>query len=415
MTMSIRLATSTFMFIFLLTNTGLFAQDYIWDKEHKCKMLSFYSRGAGATGPDSRTFTYTGECKEGFLSGPCTVYPAFGMDDNEKSTSLTANFTKGIGNGNASFKTSTRRTEGNMKNGKFEGPGKIHFNWYNSTTGVVEAIFANNLPVGDVKVIYPNGEIYKGGIHEDNYDYRKGKGTFFFTSGDRYEGIFKSSDSETGVMIYKDGTRVSGKFKDYSNTEHYFISATGEEIKIVAGSNKISKPNIVLPSTKAKKLTVEEFTENIEYLATVFRLVAKEKEGGNWTLLFGLDIREDFFAVMERYSGKLSETYYYEKFAFDDDYSFDDLVRKFSLYKDRYFKSFSCNWDDITDVILSKDNDENYWITIKAPFTNSGNTEQLATSFRFLIDSKERAMEARDDIQDIVYTYKIWKKDKIND
>ena len=76
--------------------------------------------------------------------------------------------------------------EGNFKNGNFEGLGRM---------------------------IYANGDIYKG---EWNEGKRSGKGFWKSLKGDySYEGDWKNGLPDGfGIMIYKNGTREQGKFKD---------------------------------------------------------------------------------------------------------------------------------------------------------------------------------------------------------
>ncbi len=53
---------------------------------------------------------------------------------------------------------------------------------------------------------------YVGQLKDDK---KEGKGTFYWTNGDRYEGDFKNDKREgNGKYFYKNGNRYEGTFKD---------------------------------------------------------------------------------------------------------------------------------------------------------------------------------------------------------
>lgn len=397
--------------VVLFFSCNSFAQDYIWNKEHTCRIISYYPKST--TGTDSRTFTYTGDCKDGFLSGNCSVVFAFGVDDNRPLGPLTAKFIKGVASGIATFQEDTHRTEGNMKDGKFEGPGKVFMNWrsvyWNDISALtLEVNFFNNQPTGDVKFIFPNGDKFVGKIYKDNYTYLEGKGTYYFINGDKYVGEFKSMKSDKGIMYYKNGSILSGAFEiSYNNfNEHIFTTLTGEKIRIDTRAGKqettpalVSKMPVTVVTTpkqnQPSQVSNNSFSDKYEALRFLksdeMRILASKKQNGYWINPYKIAVDEDYFSVEVQYTGKISE-----KDFMDDNISNNELNEQLTYDEDSEKEyEYDIAWEKIVDVKITKENGNNYKVTIYGPFEDE-NEKNIVNEFAFVAYNEAIARKYKD-------------------
>jgi hypothetical protein len=123
------------------------------------------------------------------------------------------------------------RYEGEMKDGKRHGKGKMDFangdkyigDWFDGNRtgqGVYihangdryEGQFKDDKKHGKGKLDFANGDKYTGDRVDGN---RTGRGVLTWPDGDRYEGEWKDGNQTgQGVFTWRDGNRYEGQFKD---------------------------------------------------------------------------------------------------------------------------------------------------------------------------------------------------------
>ena len=114
--------------------------------------------------------------------------------------------------------------EGEVKNGEANGKGKITFPDGSS----LEGNFKNNINVGNVKVIYSNGDIYEGSWKNGVAD---GLGIIILPDGTKYEGEFKGGkNSGKGKRTWPDGSIHEGEYKN-DNADGYGIETNADGSK----------------------------------------------------------------------------------------------------------------------------------------------------------------------------------------
>lgn len=101
----------------------------------------------------------------------------------------------------------TDRFEGELKNGRPDGPGV----WIAANGDRYEGAFRSGQADGQGSWRYANGDAYVGEMKNGDYN---GRGIVTYANGDRYEGTFKDGEYEgPGTAIYNNGgLRLDGTF-----------------------------------------------------------------------------------------------------------------------------------------------------------------------------------------------------------
>ena len=112
---------------------------------------------------------------------------------------------------------------GQVKNGLPEGKGTMY--WTNGDR--YEGEWKNGLKEGRGIMYWNNGNRYEGDFRNGG---QEGKGICYYSNGDRYEGDWKNDKKEgQGIYYYNNGDRSMG---DYSNDKpigkHVLLTKSGE-------------------------------------------------------------------------------------------------------------------------------------------------------------------------------------------
>ncbi len=157
----------------------VFAQGYIFDKEHKCKVYT-------TTKEDRRTFTYVnGNCKDGYLNGTATITV---LEDEKFFYTAKGNFSHGMLNGDVVY---------NFVDGA-------------SFTGIcIDGIKKS----GVYNFQSDNGNLnltkYTG---EFNIEGRNGHGKQEYKNGNTFIGDFVNDNPTAGTFYFANGTTEKGKY-----------------------------------------------------------------------------------------------------------------------------------------------------------------------------------------------------------
>ena len=98
--------------------------------------------------------------------------------------------------------------EGNLIDNKKEGKGK----YYYTNGDIYDGEFKNDLKEGNGTLYYANGDKYTGQFKNDLIN---GKGTIIYNNGYKFEGNFKDGKKEgKGAFIYHNGDKYECEYKN---------------------------------------------------------------------------------------------------------------------------------------------------------------------------------------------------------
>lgn len=164
------------------------------------------------------TVTWDGKCKSGYLDGfgNLTLKDAEG-GIQKVSTSYINGMENGKGSATNEFTNRKTKFTGSWVNG-FMVEGILEVTPFTGTSYIYEGSFQENKFVGDAKIEYADGTIFKGFFQQGKLV----RGNVTYKNGVFYEGEFSNSAMNpggVGVMSYPNGMKVIGKFSDGKTIE----------------------------------------------------------------------------------------------------------------------------------------------------------------------------------------------------
>ena len=166
-------------------------------------------------------------------------------------------FIKGIKDGKGKEETNEQLYEGDFKNDKKEGYGKVY---YKKLKDTYEGEFKNNNITGNGTYKWYDGESYTGSFLNGNMN---GKGIYKWPDGKKYEGDYVNNIKEGyGVFTWPKGKVYEGPFKNGKPDGNGILKSKKKKFKVFYKNGKIKGK--VVEITKGSSNSKKDFEEEEE-------------------------------------------------------------------------------------------------------------------------------------------------------
>ena len=165
--------------------------------------------------------TWSGDCEHGLAQGKGVLQ---WTRDGKPAERYEGEMKDGLYEGTGKITYANRaRYEGEFKAGERDGRGTYVFPGGGRYTGP----FREGRPNGQGAYVWPNGNRYIGEFRDNQ---RTGRGTLLFADGGRYEGDFVNGKMQgRGLRVWNNGTRYEGDWSnDVANGYGRWVGADGQ-------------------------------------------------------------------------------------------------------------------------------------------------------------------------------------------